>query len=114
VPVWYAYEPGGNLTFFTGAQGHRSRKTRLIRKAGMLSMTVQRETVPYQYVTVEGRVEQIDKPPAADKMLAIVSRYLPPELAEGFVAAELANPGPGLVLFNVRPQRWLSFYFGEE
>ena len=25
-PVWYAYEPGGSITFFTGTQGRKSRK----------------------------------------------------------------------------------------
>lgn len=34
VPVWYGYEPGGDLTFFTGTQGRRVRKTGLIEKAG--------------------------------------------------------------------------------
>lgn len=113
-PVWYAYEPGGNVTFFTGTQGRRARKTRLIRRAGVLSVTVQHERFPYRYVTVEGTVERIDRPPSPDQMLAITGRYLPPEQAEGFVQAELADPGPGLVLFNVRPDRWLSFYFGDD
>jgi uncharacterized protein len=31
VPVWYGYRPGGNVTFFTGTQGRKARKTRLIR-----------------------------------------------------------------------------------
>jgi uncharacterized protein len=39
-PVWYAYEPGGDLTFFTGTQGRNSRKAQLLRKAGVLSLTV--------------------------------------------------------------------------
>ena len=33
-PVWYAYEPGGDITFFTGTQGRRSRKAGLVREAG--------------------------------------------------------------------------------
>ena len=32
-PVWYAYEPGGDVTFFTGTQGRRSRKAELIGRA---------------------------------------------------------------------------------
>lgn len=55
-PVWYAYEPGGEVTFFTGTQGRRSRKADLVREAGRLSLTVQREDFPYGYVTVEGSV----------------------------------------------------------
>ena len=55
-PVWYAYEPGGNVTFFTGTQGRRSRKAELVEGAGAVSLTVQREEFPYRYVTVEGTV----------------------------------------------------------
>jgi uncharacterized protein len=47
-------------------------------------------------------------------MLAITGRYLPEEAAQGFVEAELAHPGPGPVLFTVRPDRWLTFDFAED
>ena len=113
-PVWYAYEPGGNLTFFTGTQGRRSRKADLIQKAGVLSVTVQREEFPYRYVTVEGIVVGADRPPSAEKVLAIARRYLPEKAAQGFVKAELEHPAPEFVLFTIRPHRWLSFDFGDE
>ena len=57
-PVWYAYEPGGNISFFTGTQGRRSRKAGLVREAGVLSFLVQHEEFPYRYVTVEGTVAE--------------------------------------------------------
>jgi nitroimidazol reductase NimA-like FMN-containing flavoprotein (pyridoxamine 5'-phosphate oxidase superfamily) len=110
-PIWYGYEPGGNITFFTGTQGRTSRKTGLIETAGVLSLSVQREEFPYKYVTVEGTVIGIDTPPAAEQMLAIVGRYLPEEATQGFVEAELGHPGSGPVLFTVRPDRWLTFDF---
>ena len=25
VPIWYAYQPGGNITFFTGTMGRQAR-----------------------------------------------------------------------------------------
>ena len=103
VPVWYAYQPGGNLTFFTGSQGRTTRKTGLIRKAGVLSFSVQHPEPPYKYVTVEGTVTSIEQPPSADQMLAIVRRYIPGGAAQDFVNAELEHPGPGPVLFTVRP-----------
>lgn len=113
VPLWYGYEPGGNLTFFTGTQGRKARKTRLIEKAGVLSLSVQREEFPYKYVTVEGAVVQVDRPPSAEQLLAVVRRYLPEEAARGFVAAELEHPESELVLFTVRPDRWLTADFSE-
>lgn len=114
IPVWYGYQPGGNLTFFTGSQGRKARKTGLIRKAGVVSLCTQREEPPYKYVTVEGTVVQIDRPPSAEQLLPIVRRYMPEEHAQGFVATELAHPASELVLFTVRPDRWLSFDFGDD
>ena len=114
VPVWYGYRLGGNVTFFTGTQGRRARKTRLIEKAGVLSLSVQREEFPYRYVTVEGTVVRVDRPPYAEQMLAVARRYLPEEAAQGFVKAELEHPSSELVLFTVRPDRWLTADFSEE
>ena len=114
VPVWYGYRPGGDISFFTGTQGRKARKTRLIRRAGVLSLSVQRDEFPYRYVTVEGTVVREDRPPSAEQMLAVACRYLPEEAARGFVEAELGSPGPELVLFTVRPDRWLTADFSEE
>ncbi len=36
VPIWYNYQPGGNITFFTGTAGRKARKTDLIRKASVV------------------------------------------------------------------------------
>ena len=114
VPLWYGYEPGGDISFFTGTQGRRARKTGLIERAGKLSLSVQREEFPYRYVTVEGTVVRIDRPPRAERMLAVVRRYLPEEAAQGFVRAELERPGPELVLFTIRPDRWLTADFTDD
>lgn len=113
VPVWYNYQPGGNVTFFTGTQGRKARKTALIERAGVLSLTVQRAEFPYKYVAIEGTVVRADRPPSEAGMLAIVGRYLPEEMARGFVATELARPSATLVLFTVRPDHWRAFDFGE-
>lgn len=111
IPIWYGYQPGGQVTFFTGTQGRPARKTRLIRDAGIVSLCVQQPEFPYKYVTIEGSLVQIEQPPSAEQMLAIVRRYLPEEQAQGFVAAELENPAPSLVLFIIRPERWLTADF---
>ena len=114
VPVWYGYRPGGNASFFTGTRGRKARKIKLIQDSGVLSLAVQREKFPYRYVTVEGTVIQIDRPPSAEQMFAVVRRYLPEEAAQGFVKAELELPGSELVLFTIRPDRWLTADFTDE
>jgi hypothetical protein len=111
-PVWYGYEPGGDLTFFTGSQGQTSEKTELIRRAGVISFVVQDESFPYKYVTVEGNVVSI-RPPTFDAMLAIVGRYLPEDQARGFVDGEINRPDSKLVLFVIRPERWLTTDYGK-
>ncbi len=113
-PVWYAYEPGGYVTFFTGTQGRRSRKSALVRTAGVLSLTVQQEEFPYRYVTVEGTIVGEDRPPSAEQVLAVARRYMPDDHARGFVQAEIGYPSDEFVLFTVRPDRWLSFDFAAE
>lgn len=113
-PVWYAYEPGGDVTFFTGTQGRRSRKAELVGEAGMLSLTVQREEFPYGYVTVEGTIVGEDRPPSVEQALAVARRYMPEEQARGFVEAEIGHPSGEFVLFTVRPDRWLTFDFAGE
>jgi nitroimidazol reductase NimA-like FMN-containing flavoprotein (pyridoxamine 5'-phosphate oxidase superfamily) len=114
VPVWYGYQPGGTISLFTGSQGRKARKTRLIEKAGVLSLCVQREEPPYKYVTVEGTLARLDRPPSAEQVLAIVRRYMPQEHAQAFVKSELEHPESELVLFTIRPDRWLTFDFADQ
>ena len=33
VPLWYGYQPGGNISFFTGTQGPQDRAHRESRRA---------------------------------------------------------------------------------
>lgn len=111
VPIWYAYEPGGNLTVNTGTT---SQKARLIEETGRLSLTAQCDDVPYKYVTVEGTVIQTDRPPSADQLFAILRRYLPEEQARGMVGSALDQTTDERVLFTIRPDRWLSADFSAE
>ncbi len=53
VPVWYAYDAGGDLRIMTGRE---SRKGRLLARAGRFSLCVQTESPPYKYVSVEGAI----------------------------------------------------------
>jgi hypothetical protein len=79
----------------------------------VLSLSVQKETAPYKFVTIEGTVTKTDRSPTAEQVQAIVGRYLPPEMARGYVEAEINRPAEAddLVLYTVRPDRWISFDF---
>ena len=107
VPIWYDYTPGGNVRVTTGAS---SRKARLIAKAGVVSLVVQNEELPYQYVAVEGSVVNATTPTPPDVSEAIAVRYLGEEGGKQFVQS---MEGHENVLFTIRPDRWLSADFSE-
>src|SRR5688572_4815576 len=70
-PVWYCYEPGGKLYFMTDRD---SRKGRLIREHGRVSLCAQTENPPYKYVSVEGKAT-IGEPDYERDIRGIAIRY---------------------------------------
>jgi PPOX class probable F420-dependent enzyme len=106
IPVWYRYEPGGVVRFTTGRD---SRKTALLRAAGRISLCVQTEVAPYQYVSVEGPVTISDRIDFENDVRAVAKRYLGPEMGEMYLAATAADreQAPS-VLITLMPERWLS------
>lgn len=102
VPIWYGYTPGGDITINTGVG---TRKATLIEAAGVVTLTVQREEPPYQYVIVEGTVVDVAKPAPLDARESIAIRYLGPEAGRAFVK----NMEDGTsVLYTIRPTRWIT------
>ncbi|MFW0149150.1 pyridoxamine 5'-phosphate oxidase family protein [Mycobacterium sp. smrl_JER01] len=101
VPIWYGYQPGGEVLLWTESE---SVKHRLIRDAGRFAITVQDEQPPYKYVTAEGDVTAIDAAAEAE-VRAIAVRYLGEQ--EGGQFAE-QNLTPTSVIIRMRPRRWLS------
>jgi nitroimidazol reductase NimA-like FMN-containing flavoprotein (pyridoxamine 5'-phosphate oxidase superfamily) len=51
VPIWYAYDPGGELRIMTG---RGSRKGRLLAQAGRFSLCAQTENPPYSTSALRG------------------------------------------------------------
>jgi len=101
VPIWYGYEPGGEVLLWTDTE---SVKHKVIRDAGRFAITVQDEQPPYKYVTAEGDVTGIG--PADDATVrAIAVRYLGQEAGGQFTDENLT---PTSIVVRMRPQRWLS------
>jgi PPOX class probable F420-dependent enzyme len=105
VPMWYDYTPGGNIRINTGAG---ARKSKLIEQAGAVTLVVQNEELPYQYVVVEGTVVETTTPTPVEVREAIAIRYLGAEGGRAFVRE---MEGQNAVLFTVRPDRWLTADF---
>lgn len=104
LPIWYQYEDGDVII----GMGGNSVKAKLLRAAGRATMTVQTETAPYKYVSVEGPVavlaEQRDD-------FAMASRYLGPEFGRWY-----ADNNPSTeesVVARLTPERWLTCDFAK-
>ncbi|MFE6038554.1 pyridoxamine 5'-phosphate oxidase family protein [Streptomyces sp. NPDC056452] len=108
VPIWYQYEPGGDIWIMTGRD---SRKGVLIAKAGRFSLMVERIAPTIRYVSVEGPVTATT-PATREQLVEISARYLPAEKVEGYVDFAWREHGEQVVI-HMRPQRWLSSDLGE-
>ena len=101
VPMWYDYEPGGELWFLTGSQ---TRKGRIIQVGTRVSLVAQTEDAPYQYVSVEGPVTAISPADPELEGLPMAVRYLGPEKGKQYFDS-MSDWG---VTVRVRPERWLA------
>jgi nitroimidazol reductase NimA-like FMN-containing flavoprotein (pyridoxamine 5'-phosphate oxidase superfamily) len=106
VPVWYMYEPGGDLRIVTARE---SRKLALIQHAMCFSLCVQDENPPYRYVSVEGRVISIERPDFERHLRPQARRYLGLEKADAYLES---IGGTALEdtdrVVTMRPERWLT------
>ncbi|WP_320779102.1 pyridoxamine 5'-phosphate oxidase family protein [Streptomyces sp. CRN 30] len=107
VPVWYVYEPGGEVIWQTARD---SVKARLVRGAGRVSLCVQDERAPYRYVSVEGPVVGERDPADAAARAAAARRYLPAQDAAAYLEATRAQLTDD-VTFRMRPERWRTADF---
>lgn len=106
VPVWYGYEPGGEVLVWTLP----GVKEQLVRAAGRFTITVQSEQWPYRYVSAEGPVHEVAAPAPLEAVVAISARYLGEEEGRQFAEASYA---PNQALIRMRPERWLSTDFSD-
>jgi nitroimidazol reductase NimA-like FMN-containing flavoprotein (pyridoxamine 5'-phosphate oxidase superfamily) len=104
LPIWYRYVDGAVEIGMNGD----SLKARLLRAAGRATLTVQTETAPYQYVSVEGPVT-IDAVQRDD--LEMASRYLGPEIGAWY--AEHNPSTAASVTVTLRPEHWRTHDFGK-
>ena len=107
VPIWYGYEPGGEVLLWTDAG---SVKEKLIRAAGRFSITAQDEQPPYRYVSTDGEVTAIERA-TREVVQAIAVRYLGEEAGAAFTDQSLS---PSSVVIRMLPQRWVSTDYSKE
>jgi hypothetical protein len=105
-PIWYGYEPGGELWVITGES---SRKGKLLHPGVRVSLVAQNETSPYMYVSVEGPVSSVEPVRDAERVRGLARRYLGERGGDAYVAATWSGyeKDPN-VLVRIRPERWLT------
>ncbi len=98
-PVWYGYEPGGEVLVVTGRD---QEKTRMARETGQASLCAQTEELPYRFVTVSGPAG-VDDGADSELRRALAYRYLGSEMGDAYVDA---TDGDDAVTLRIRPERW--------
>jgi PPOX class probable F420-dependent enzyme len=112
VPIWYAYEPGGELWLVTERS---SRKGRLLERGRRVSLCAQSEQPPYRYVSVEGEVTAIVPSELERDERRLAHRYLGRELGDRYLESTGgAQARTDNVRVSLRPERWLSVDYGKE
>jgi PPOX class probable F420-dependent enzyme len=108
-PIWYSYEPGGEVVITTDGN---APKTALLRVAGKASVCVQTETAPYKYVVVEGAVT-IDDGVDSKWRQDVARHYLGDELGDMYTDAT-ADAAKDAVTIRLKPERWRTTDFGKQ
>ncbi len=106
VPVWYAYDAGGDVRLVTG---RTSRKGRLLARAGRFSLCVQTEAPPYKYVSVEGPIVGTDPSEPERDLRPLAHRYLGSAMGDRYMDETRDSPEQvDNVVVRMRPERWLT------
>jgi hypothetical protein len=113
-PVWYTYEPGGDIVFCSRDE---TRKARLLAVGTRVSFLAQVEGdiakgVLPRYVSVEGPVVKLDRADLDRDLRPIVHRYLGQAVGDGYLKATRGDQATGELVVHVRPERWLTRDFG--
>ena len=111
-PIWYAYQPGGEVLVVTG---RTSRKGRLLQQGRRISLCVQTETPPYKYVSVEGPIVEIVPADLERDTRPLAHRYLGPDFGDQYIEATSGqNDRLESVSVRMRPERWLTVDYAKE
>ena len=108
-PIWYSYEPGGDVVMTTDGT---SAKTQLLRDAGTASICVQTEAAPYKYVVVEGPVTVDDGVDSAWRR-AVAHHYLGAELGDMYADATIDHEASAVTV-RLTPHRWRTTDFNKQ
>ena len=112
VPIWYAYEPGGEVHIVTEQS---SRKAQLLEKGRRISLCVQSEAPPYKYVSVEGPIAAIEPSDVERDERPMAHRYLGKKGGDRYIEASTRDRvADEAILVRMQPERWLTVDYSKE
>jgi len=100
-PIWYLYENG----VFIMSTGRGSQKHRNIEAHPEVTLVVDRRTLPYYAVMIQGTAE-IGPPLSQEAQLRMAVRYLGEEMGRGYIAWRL---GEDAVTIRLRPRKFIEY-----
>lgn len=104
IPIWYDYEPGEEPWMITNQS---SIKGKLLAKADRISLCVQSEVAPYQYVSIEGPYSITQ--PKDGQLLSMAVRYLGEEQGKMYAGGSSSAEGPdNSIIVTITPETWYS------
>jgi nitroimidazol reductase NimA-like FMN-containing flavoprotein (pyridoxamine 5'-phosphate oxidase superfamily) len=109
VPIWYIYQPGGEL-FFCSVKS--TRKVEMIRSAGRITICVVIEKPPSKYVSVEGAVVSVEPCDFERDQLPIARKYLGAEKGDQYTKEIKA--AEEVVKIRMQPERWSSADYSKQ
>ncbi|MEM7322903.1 MAG: pyridoxamine 5'-phosphate oxidase family protein [Actinomycetota bacterium] len=107
VPIWYDYEPGGDVKLLMGPD---SLKARLLEPAGRFSLCAQSERLPYKYVMVEGPVVETRPSDTEQDSRPMAHRYLGKDMGDQYTDDGADNTS---ITVLMRPEVWYSVDYGK-
>jgi nitroimidazol reductase NimA-like FMN-containing flavoprotein (pyridoxamine 5'-phosphate oxidase superfamily) len=110
VPIWYGYQPGGQVTLITSEE---SRKARAVREVGWLSLCTQDDAWPYKYVTASGPAA-VHGPASHAVQRIMAVRYLGETGADDFMEWVTASGEVDeQIIIEMTPQTWLTLDYSK-
>jgi hypothetical protein len=108
-PIWYSYQPGGDVVITTDAS---APKTDQLRRAEQASFCVQTEAAPYQYVVVAGPVTITEGVDSAWRR-ELSRRYLGDELGDMYFVSTLEHEQTAVTV-RLTPQKWHTVDYNKQ
>lgn len=107
VPIWYRYEPGGEVCILIGPS---SLKAKLLAAAGRFSLCVQSEVLPYRYVSIEGPIVETRQVDRETDVRVMAHRYLGREMGDRYVED---GEDDSMIAVSMRPETWYTVDYGK-